>query len=114
MFKGNINMFLKIRTLLLLTIVANTAVNADNQNAQLSNKDEHNLTNMTLVLNERLYEIQQNTSTIKFRVDSPVGEIWGSFQDFEGSFMMINNITNAAAVLTRYFSYCHTVNVFIR
>ena len=84
-------MFIKIRALLLLTIVANTAVNADSQNTQLSTKDEHNVTNMALLLKEHLYEIQQDTSTLEFRVDSPVGEVWGSFQDFEGSFIMANN-----------------------
>lgn len=85
-------MFIKMRALsLLLTIVANTAVNADTPNIQLSNKDERNVTNMVLVLKKHLYEIQQDTSTLEFRVDSPVGEVWGSFQDFGGSFIMANS-----------------------
>jgi polyisoprenoid-binding protein YceI len=100
MFKRKTSMFIKIRALLLLTIVANTAVNADSQNTQLSTKDEHNVTNMALLLKEHLYEIQQDTSTLEFRVDSPVGEVWGSFQDFEGSFIMANNGThNQSAVV---------------
>ena len=94
-------MLLKIRTsLLLLTMTATAVVNAGNQNTQLNNEDGHNVTNMTLVLKDHLYAIQPNTSTIKFRVDSPVGEVWGSFQDFEGSFMMMNNSAhNQSAVV---------------
>lgn len=92
MFTGKTNLFIKIRTLLLLlTIASNTAVNADNQNTQLSNKDDYNATNITLFLNDHLYEIQQNSSTLEFRVDSPIGEIWGRFQSLEGSFMMTNS-----------------------
>ena len=85
-------MLLKTQTLLLLlTMIGSTAVNADDRGVQPSNKHERNATNMTLVLKEHLYEIQPNTSTIEFRVDSPVGEVWGSFQDFEGSFIMMNS-----------------------
>ncbi len=39
---------------------------------------------------EHIYEIQQNTSTLKFRVDSSVGAVWGRFRDFKGSFFMLN------------------------
>ena len=28
---------------------------------------------------------------MEFRVDSPIGDIWASFQDFEGRFLMFNN-----------------------
>ena len=35
-----------------------------------------------------LYEIQQDTSSISFQVDSPVGEVWVKFDDFSGRFVM--------------------------
>ena len=85
-------MLLKLKALLLLlAIMCSAAVNAADTGAKLINEHERNITNMALVLKEHMYEIQQNTSTIKFRVDSPFGEVWGSFQDFEGSFIMLNN-----------------------
>ena len=43
------------------------------------------------VLNESSYEIQPGTSRMAFRVDSPIGDVWGHFEDFEGSFMMLSN-----------------------
>ena len=96
-------MLLKLKTLLLAAaIISSAVVNADDTGAKLSNenKNERHVTNMTLILKDNLYEIQQNTSTIEFRVDSPVGEIWGSFHDFEGSFIMLNNdAQNQSAVV---------------
>jgi len=47
--------------------------------------------NMDHVLNKNLYEIQQTTSNMKFRVDSPIGDIWVNIDDFEGSFTMQDN-----------------------
>ena len=35
-----------------------------------------------------LYEIQQDSSSISFHVDSPIGEIWVKFDDFSGRFVM--------------------------
>ncbi len=95
-------MVLKLKVLLLLfIIVSSTAVNADlaidSNDSKLSG--EHKITNLTVVLNEHLYEIQQNTSTIKFRVDSPVGEIWASFEDFKGSFAMFNSDRHAGSAI---------------
>ena len=45
----------------------------------------------SLVLNSNTYEIQQQTSKMVFRVDSPIGDVWASFQDFEGVFTMLNS-----------------------
>ena len=45
----------------------------------------------SLVLNSNTYEIQQQTSKMAFRVDSPIGDVWASFQDFEGVFTMLNS-----------------------
>ena len=44
-----------------------------------------------VILDEGLYEIQQRTSKMVFRVDSPIGDVWASFQDFEGVFTMLNH-----------------------
>lgn len=41
--------------------------------------------------NENVYEIRRETSRLKFHVDSPVGDVWATFQDFEGSFVMQNS-----------------------
>jgi polyisoprenoid-binding protein YceI len=73
-------------------MIASTAVNADLAIDSDDNKvkGEHQLTNVTLIMNEYSYEIQQDTSTIAFRVDSPVGEVWASFEDFKGSFAMFS------------------------
>ena len=85
-------MFIKIpKLLLLLTIVTSNAVYADSQNTQASHKSERSTSNMTLILKEYIYEIQQDTSTLEFRVDSPVGAVRGSFEDFEGSFVMADS-----------------------
>lgn len=40
------------------------------------------------------YEIQPKTSTIEFRVNSPIGEITAGFQDFGGSFTMLKSGKN--------------------
>jgi polyisoprenoid-binding protein YceI len=44
-----------------------------------------------VLLDDGLYEIQQQTSKMVFRVDSPIGDVWASFQDFEGVFTMLNH-----------------------
>ena len=111
-------MLLKLKTLLLAAaIISSAVVNADDTGAKLSNenKNESHATNMTLILKDNLYEIQQNTSTIEFRVDSPVGEIWGSFNDFEGSFIMLNNdAQNQSAVVDINAGSLDTDASFIR
>ena len=111
-------MLLKLKILLLsAAIISSAVVNADDTGAKLSNenKNELHVTNMTLILKDNLYEIQQNTSTIEFRVDSPVGEIWGSFHDFEGSFIMLNNdAQNQSAVVDINAGSLDTDASFIR
>ena len=52
---------------------------------------EIKIASMTMQLNEYLYEIQPDTSKIEFRVDSPVGDVWVSFGDFNGRFAMLKN-----------------------
>ena len=84
-------MVVRLRLLfLLLVTISSTAVNAELaiDSDDKKGKSEHKLTNVTLIMNEYSYEIQQDTSTIAFRVDSPVGEVWASFEDFKGSFAM--------------------------
>ena len=43
---------------------------------------------MDLVLEQDVYEILNETSVMEFRVDSPVGDIWARFGDFEGRFIL--------------------------
>ena len=54
----------------------------------------HVMASMDVTLNENIYEIQQETSKMEFRVDSPIGDIWASFQDFEGRFSIMNSGVN--------------------
>ena len=72
-------------------MLTSTVVNADDASFKPVNKPESNVTNMGLVVGGHIYEIQQDTSTLEFRVDSPVGDVWASFQDFKGSFVMLNS-----------------------
>ena len=65
--------------LMLVTLINFTAVYACDESEQYDTDRDRNVADMTLRLSEYLYEIQQNTSTVQFRVDSPLGDIWVSF-----------------------------------
>ena len=93
-------MFINLRTLLTVLIVvtcgvanAEPAAIADADDEAFNNEVEqgHAVQSMDMMLNENIYEIQQETSKMQFRVDSPIGDIWASFQDFEGCFLMLNS-----------------------
>lgn len=85
-------MFNKIKTLFaVLIIIICGAANADYEDAVYGPEQEHAMQGMEMILNGNVYEIQQETSKMEFRVDSPIGDIWASFQDFEGRFLMFNN-----------------------
>ncbi len=72
---------------------------ADDEGDERFEKQEIIRQNMDLILNGSLYEIQPETSKMVFRVDSPIGEVWASFQDFEGCFaIMLNSATHEGAV----------------
>ena len=95
----------KLTTLLaVLTIISSGTANADLDIAsyeyyeayanyetdELNRQQEPAAESVDIVLNKHIYEIQPETSKIEFRVDSPIGEICASFQDFKGSFTMLN------------------------
>lgn len=104
-----------IASLLLLAMMGCSTVNPINTEAKHSNRLDRTISNTTLVLNNGIYEIQPNTSTIQFRVDSPVGEVWGSFYDFEGSFTMINNgASNQSAIVDIKTKSLHVDNILIK
>ena len=44
-----------------------------------------------IYLDEVVYQIRPETSKMEFRVDSPIGDIWASFKDFEGHFLMFDS-----------------------
>jgi len=75
--------------LMVVTLINFTAVYACDEIEQYDTDHDRSVADMTLRLSEYLYEIQQNTSTVEFRVDSPMGDIWVSFDDFNGHFAMI-------------------------
>ncbi len=99
----------KLTTLLaVLTIISSGTANADldiasyeyyeayanNEVVELNKQQEPAVESMDVVLNKHIYEIQPEVSKIEFRVDSPIGEICASFQDFKGSFTMVNTGTH--------------------
>jgi len=87
-------------SLLLLAMMGCTVVNADDSIAKPGIKHVPHRTDTALVMNRNMYQIQQDTSTIQFRVESPFGDIWGSFEDFEGSFFVLTNgMHNQSAVV---------------
>lgn len=51
---------------------------------------------MDVILNENVYQILPTSSTMEFRVDSPIGDIWASFEDFEGHFLMLKRDSHNA------------------
>ena len=80
---------LKKILLLLLTFISAVADANDVRSTDIiSSVDKAE--DLRLASAEHIYEIQQSTSTLKFRVDSPVGDVWGRFNDFKGSFFMLN------------------------
>jgi polyisoprenoid-binding protein YceI len=92
--RGKTKMVTKFRTLfLLLAVINSTAAYAcsDDSDDLVHEVYQQNAIDMSAVLQESLYEIQRNTSKIEFRVDSPVGDVWVSFEDFEGSFVIPKN-----------------------
>lgn len=102
-----VSMFVKSGTLLLLMMIGSTAVKADlvvdlktayGENSERSS--EHGAKNLSMALKQSSYEIQQDTSKIEFRVDSPVGEVRVSFQDFKGRFALLDSgIDDSPAVV---------------
>jgi polyisoprenoid-binding protein YceI len=82
-------MFSKSRTLLVvLIIIICGAANADNE--IIANR-KHVLQGMEMIMNGHVYEIQPETSKMEFRVDSPIGDIWASFKDFESRYLLFND-----------------------
>ena len=91
-------MLIKITVLLaVLTIFSSGTTNADSditiyeyyQSGELNKGQQPVVESMGAVLNNHNYKIQPETSKVEFRVDTPIGEISASFQDFGGSFCMI-------------------------
>jgi polyisoprenoid-binding protein YceI len=49
------------------------------------------MSHKSLMFNQNVYQIVEDASNMEFHVDSPIGGIWGSFQEFGGAFVMMNN-----------------------
>lgn len=93
-------MFNKLKTLFTVLIIiicgaANAELSAvayaDYEGVENEVEQGHGAQSMDVILNENIYEIQQETSKMQFRVDSPIGDIWACFRDFEGRFLMLNS-----------------------
>lgn len=98
----------------LLAIMGCTVVNADDSIAKHGNGHVPHRTHTALVMNRNMYQIQPDTSTIQFRVDSPFGDIWGNFEDFDGSFFVLTNgMHNQSAVVDINTDSLHTDSSFI-
>ncbi len=84
-------MFNKLRTLfVVLIIIICGAANADYEDVINGAEQQRAMRAMDMTLNGNVYEIQPETSKMQFRVDSPIGDIWASFHDFEGRFFMLD------------------------
>ena len=57
-------------------------------NGKQNTYPDSSLDNIDVARYQRMYEIQQETSSMKLRVNSPIGDIWVSFGDFSGDFSM--------------------------
>jgi len=79
-----------IKILFLLAAFSSTVAGANDVKSKDIISSVDKVAIMRLASAEHIYEIQQDTSTLKFRVDSPVGDVWGRFHDFRGSFFMLN------------------------
>jgi polyisoprenoid-binding protein YceI len=85
-------MFNKLKILFaVVLIIIFGAANADYEKLVNSVDREHLMQGTDMILDGDVYEIQQETSKMEFRVDSPIGDIWASFHDFGGRFMMFGN-----------------------
>ena len=93
-------MFHKLRTLFAVVIIIicgaahadMTAIApADHEDVKHSAEQSLAIAPLGEALNENMYEIQQGTSRMGFRVDSPIGDVWASFEDFDGRFLMLNS-----------------------
>lgn len=83
-------MFNKMKTLFaVLIIIICGAANADYEVVVNGVDQQHAMQAMDMALNGHVYEIQPETSKMEFRVDSPIGDVWASFHDFEGRFLML-------------------------
>lgn len=92
-----------------------TTVKPINTDAKNNYKHNRTTTNQALVLKDEIYVIQQDNSTIKFSVDSPFGEVRGSFQDFKGSFIMLSNdANNQSAAVNISTKSLHVDSTFIK
>jgi polyisoprenoid-binding protein YceI len=49
------------------------------------------MSHKSLTFNQNVYEIVEDASNMEFHVDSPIGAVWGSFEEFGGAFVMMNN-----------------------
>jgi polyisoprenoid-binding protein YceI len=49
------------------------------------------MSHKSLMFNRNVYEIVEDASNMEFHVDSPIGDVWGSFQEFGGAFVIMNN-----------------------
>lgn len=84
-------MFNKMKTLFaVLIIIICGAANADYEEVVNEVEQGHAMSGKDMILNGNVYEIQPENSKMEFRVDSPIGDIWASFNDFEGRFLMLS------------------------
>ncbi|MCW8922662.1 MAG: YceI family protein [Gammaproteobacteria bacterium] len=79
---------MKIEKLLLLLVAAFSAVANAND---ASSEHLASVANLDLAAVGHVYEIQQHSSSLAFRVDGPFGDVWGSFQEFKGDFAMLGS-----------------------
>lgn len=71
-----------------------TVAYASHYNGEQNIHYDSSLDNIDPALYQKLYEIQQDTSSMKLHVNTPIGHIWVSFGDFSGDFTIHGNGDN--------------------
>lgn len=64
---------------------------ANYANSMPGTYQDSSLDDVDTVLHQNMYEISQETSSMKFHVNSPIGDVWVNFDDFSGDFSMLDN-----------------------
>lgn len=75
----------------MLAVISSSMAIANDENGNQLTGSGGNVQNLALVFAGHTYEIEQNSSSLAFRVDGPFGDVWGRFQEFSGEFIMLNN-----------------------
>ena len=64
-------------------------------NSKQDTYQDPSLDSTDVVLRQHMYTIQQETSNIQLHVKSPIGDVWVTFDDFDGDFSLLGASGNS-------------------